>query len=199
FPTVVEDISGVMGRAGYEGMQADSRGNLILVEDTGGPRGTVNNKARQPNSFVYRFIPTDRTDLRTGGKLQALQVQSHAHPGTIVFNHTADVDILSQDAKDLHTYGLVFDAMWVTIHDTAVDGLTPFDANAAAKAHSATAFKRPENGQFRPDSNFTEFFFDETGEEKLGEIRVGSELAVLGPDRKSTRLNSRHRPISHSL
>jgi secreted PhoX family phosphatase len=40
----------------------------------------------------------------------------------------------------------------------------PFDANAAAKAAGATPFKRPENGQFRPGSDFREFFFDATGD-----------------------------------
>ena len=43
----------------------------------------------------------------------------------------------------------------MTIHDTAVDGTTPFDANALAKAAHATPFKRPENGQFRPGIEFT--------------------------------------------
>jgi hypothetical protein len=52
----------------------------------------------------------------------------------------------------------------VTVHDTAVDGNSPFDANAAAKAANATPFKRPENGQFRPDDGFKQFFFDETGD-----------------------------------
>ncbi len=39
-----------------------------------------------------------------------------------------------------------------------------FAANALAKAAGATPFKRPENGQFRPGSNFQEYFFDETGD-----------------------------------
>ena len=47
---------------------------------------------------------------------------------------------------------------------TAVDGTAPFNAIAAAKTKHATPFKRPENGQFRPGSNFTEFYFDETGD-----------------------------------
>jgi hypothetical protein len=42
-----------------------------------------------------------------------------------------------------------------------------FDANAAAKAAGATPFKRPENGQFRPGSHFSEFYFDETGDTAL--------------------------------
>jgi len=52
----------------------------------------------------------------------------------------------------------------VTVHDTATDGTAPFNANDAAKAHSATPFKRPENGLFRPGSRFREFVFDETGD-----------------------------------
>ena len=165
FPPVVEDISGVLGRGGYEGIQNDSNGNLWILEDVSGARGTVNNNARQPNSFVYRFLPKNVHDLTAGGKLQALQVQSLAHAGPIVFHAgQADADILSQDVKDLHTYGRQFSTGWVTIHDTDVDGTAPFDANALAKARSATPFKRPENGQFRPGSHFTEFYFDATGD-----------------------------------
>jgi hypothetical protein len=52
----------------------------------------------------------------------------------------------------------------VTIHDTAVDGFGAFNAILAARAKNGTPFKRPENGQFRPGSNFTEFYFDETGD-----------------------------------
>ena len=165
FPPVVEDVSGILGRGGYEGIQNDGDGNLWIIEDSGGAVGTTNKNAKQPNSFLYRFVPKDPRNLKAGGKLQALQVQSRSHAGPIVF-HTgdADGDILSQDVKDLHTYGLTFDTAWVTIHDAATDGTTPFDANALAKAKSATPFKRPENGQFRPRSGFRQFFFDETGD-----------------------------------
>lgn len=166
---VAEDISGALGRGGYEGIQNDKDGNIWIVEDVGGKSGTINNKAKQPNSFVYRFVPNDKTDLTKGGKLQALQVMSLANSGQPIEFHAgqADADILSQDMKDMHTYGKVFDTNWVTIHDTDVDGSTPFDANALAKARHATPFKRPENGQFRPGSQFREFFFDETGDTNL--------------------------------
>ena len=124
----------------------------------------MNRQARQPNSFVYRLIPYDRTNLKAGGTLQVLAAKSKAHAGDIVFNNPApDVDILSQDVKDLHTHGLKFETHWVTIHDTATDGFTPFDANAAANG-KGTPFKRPENGMFRPGTNFGEFFFTETGD-----------------------------------
>ena len=47
-----------------------------------------------------------RNDLTQGGKLQALQVMSLAtRPADRVPRRQADADILSQDVKDLHTYG----------------------------------------------------------------------------------------------
>jgi hypothetical protein len=160
-PSKVESLAGIVGQGGYEGIQADPKGNLIIVEDVG---GTTVNHGKAPNSYIYRFLPTDPSDLKKGGKLQALQVASHTGPShSIVF----DGNILSQDVKDLHTYGLAFNTTWVTIHDTATDGTSPFNAIVAARAKNATPFKRPENGQFRPGSNFTEFFFDETGDTDL--------------------------------
>jgi len=39
-----------------------------------------------------------------------------------------------------------------------------FDATASAKAASATPLKRPENGVFRPGTDFREFYFDATGD-----------------------------------
>src|SRR5690242_13061732 len=138
YPSAVEDISGSLGRGGYEGIQADSAGNLWIVEDAGGKAGVTNKNSKQPNSFIYRFIPKNKQDLRAGGKLQALQVTSKRHTGPIVFNSAdADADILSPDIKDLHTYGMMFDTRWVVIHDTDVDGFAPFDANAVAKVKQA--------------------------------------------------------------
>ncbi len=104
------------------------------------------------------------------------------HPGT------ADADILSQDVKDLHTYGKVFLTNWITIHDTTVDGSAPFDANALAKAKRATPFKRPENGQFRPGKGFTEFFFDETGDTNAL-TEAGSDFGGFGAILKLTQTN----------
>src|SRR5262249_1897550 len=110
FPSGVEDISGVLGRGGYEGIQADSDGNLWIVEDVGGATGAVNSHARRPNSFIYRLIPYNKSDLKLGGVLQVLAVKSKNHAGNIVFDpaQTADAAILSQDMADLHTYGNVF-------------------------------------------------------------------------------------------
>src|SRR5215468_5044140 len=62
FPSQVEDISGSFGRGGYEGIQNDSDGNLWIVEDVGGPAGAVSTHAKQPNSFIYRFVPARAGD-----------------------------------------------------------------------------------------------------------------------------------------
>ena len=159
FPSTVTDISGALGRGGYEGIQNDSAGDIWIVEDSGGPfkAGTT---AKQPNSFVYRYVPARPGDLQHG-KLQALQVLNSAGD-PITFESQAALN--SPDQVALHTYGKKFKTRWVTVHDTATAGNAPFDANAAAKAAHATPFKRPENGQFQPGSRFGTFFFDETGD-----------------------------------
>ncbi|HWD79777.1 MAG TPA: hypothetical protein VG497_12875, partial [Kribbella sp.] len=163
----VEDISAATGRAGYEGVQNDSAGNVWLVEDTGGAT-IAGDKAKLPNSFVYRFVPAAKGDLKHG-KLQALQVISRRTGQPIAFQaidaaHPTG-NTFSDDTKDLHTYGLSFNTRWVTVHDTATDTSgNAFDANALAKAAKATPFKRPENGQFRPGTHFGEFWFEETGD-----------------------------------
>ncbi len=186
-PSKVQDISGVLGRGGFEGIQNDSAGQLWYVEDVGGPTGTANPHAKQPNSFVYRFVPKDRRDLLKGGEVQALQVISRRTGKPIVFHAgQADADIRSDDVKDLHTYDKVFNTRWVTIHDTDVDGTTPFDANALAKSRGATPLKRPENGQFRPGSRFTEFYFDETGDTNK-DTEAGSEFGGFGGVLKLTQ------------
>jgi hypothetical protein len=162
FPALVEDISGALGRGGYEGVQNDSAGNLWIVEDVGGATSAAAPHAKVPNSFVYRFLKKRPDDL-SHGKLQVLQVQSLQTGNPIVF-HGADVDTLSPDVGDLHTYGNTFKTSWVTLHDTDVDGFAPFSANSLAKSKGGTPFKRPENAQFRPGTNFKELYFDETGD-----------------------------------
>ncbi len=160
--------AGSWDRPATKGMQVDSAGEIWIVEDVGGKAGAGTlAQAKQPNSFVYRFVPKNRWDLTAGGVLQVLQVVGLDHK-PIVFGGTTqaaiDADILSQGMKDLHTYGNWFTTNWIKIHDTATDGTTAFDANALAKAAGGTPLKRPENGQFRPASGFKEFFFDETGD-----------------------------------
>jgi len=153
------------------------------VEDVGGAFGATKTHARRPNSFIYRLIPSNKRDLKLGGVLQVLAVKSKAHAGNIVFDpaQSADDAIGSQDMADLHTYGNVFQTSWITIHDTATDGFTPFDANALAKAKGGTPFKRPENGVFRPGTNFGEFFFTETGDtDSRAATEAGADHGAFG-------------------
>jgi hypothetical protein len=159
FPSTVTDVSGALGRGGYEGIQDDSAGNLWIVEDIGGANkpGT---KAKQPNSYVYRYVPSHPGDL-LHGKLQALQVLNE---GGEPITYASQEAVNSPDQLALHTYGKSFKTRWITIHDTATEGNSPFVAGPLAKAAKATPFKRPENGAFQPGSGFGKFFFDETGD-----------------------------------
>ena len=159
FPSTVEDVSGALGRGGYEGVQNDADGNIWIVEDIGGA-GKNGTTAKLPNSFVYRYVPARPGDLHHG-RLEALQVLNGAGAAITLESQSA---LMAPDQVALHTYGNTFRTRWVTIHDTGTDGTAPFNANTAAKAAHATPFKRPENGQFRPGSKFTEFYFDETGD-----------------------------------
>jgi hypothetical protein len=149
-------LYGSMGQGGFEGIHLDDVGNVFVVEDVG---GALFGFAKNPNSFIYRFIPNNPADL-TQGKLQALQVSIDGEP--VVFHPEGDT--LSENQLKLHTLGTTYPVTWVTVHDTVVDGTDPFDANALAKAANATPFKRPENGQFLPNSGFRTFIFDVTGD-----------------------------------
>ena len=154
------DLRRFLGRGGFEGIQNDGAGNLYIVEDVGGSTFT-GTTARRPNSFIYRFIPSDVTDLTKGGKIQALQVLRDGQPITFANGGTG---VNPQAYLDLHTYGSSFKTKWVTLTTTDASTATDPDDAALAKSLNATPFKRPENGLFRPGSHFGEFFFDETGD-----------------------------------
>ena len=167
-------LYGILGRGGYEGIHPDKHGNLIIIEDIGGTRVSIdpNNAngatktAANPNSFVYRFVPNNPADLFAGGQLQALQVSIDGQAVKFIAvdpDHPFG-DVFSTNQLKLHTPGSSWPVQWVTIHDTAVDGTADFNANAAAKTAGATPFKRPENAQFLPGSDFKTFFFDATGD-----------------------------------
>jgi len=175
YPSQVEDVSGALGRGGYEGVQNDSAGNLWIVEDIGGANktGTV---SKLPNSFVYRYVPKEPGDLHNG-KLQVLQVLNEAGAPITQTSQTA---VNAPDQILLHSYGHSLDTKWITIHDTAIDGKSPFNANTLAKAAQATPFKRPENGQFRPGSDFQQFFFDETGDTNALSTENGAKTSGAG-------------------
>ena len=163
-PSTVTDLSGSVGRGGYEGIQNDSAGNLWIAEDIGGAAKKdatgANTAAKVPNSYLYRYVPAKPGDL-THGRLQVLQVDNA--DGQPITQATQSA-LNTPDQLALHTYGATFDTRWITVHDTAVDGNAAFNANTLALAKGGTPFKRPENGQFRPGSNFRDFFFDETGD-----------------------------------
>jgi hypothetical protein len=145
-----------LGSGGYEGVQNDKDGNVWLVEDIGGAAASG---GKVPNSYVYRFTPTDKTDLTKGGTLAALQIlRKNGTPATAEQLQANPSDPF---IADLHTYGKTFKTTWVTVHSGAP---AAFDATAAAKAAGATPLKRPENGVFRPGSDFRDFYFTETGD-----------------------------------
>ncbi len=160
YPSTVTDVSGALGRGGYEGVALDSEGNAIIVEDIGGANkgGTT---ARIPNSFLFRYVPDSPGDLENG-KLQVLQVLNNVKHQPIT--QATQTPLHSPDQVALHVYGSSFEANWKTIHDTAVNGHSPFNAKTLAKANDGTPFKRPENGRFRPGTGFRDFYFDETGD-----------------------------------
>jgi len=172
FPATVKTRYGSIGRCGLEGVHTDNKGRIYLVEDTGGKLVSVDQNdingpkfAKQPNSYLYRFLPRDVHNLDKGGRLQALQVWVDGAP--LVFggddDQSAFNDTWSPKQVELHS-GTSFPTKWVTVHDTATDGTADFNCNLAARAAGATPLKRPENGTFKPDGSFRTFVFDTTGD-----------------------------------
>src|SRR5262249_14347281 len=155
-----------LGKGGFEGIHPDSKGNIYIIEDAGGTTSHTPGiqNGRQPNSFVYRYIPNNPSRIEDGGQLQALQVIIDGNP--VVLGGPANVHaaISSADQLKLHPPGSSYPTKWVTIHTSSAGDTTSFDANAAAKAAGATPFKRPENMAWLPGSNFQTFFFDPTGD-----------------------------------
>ncbi|MGI8536774.1 MAG: cell wall-binding repeat-containing protein [Mycobacteriales bacterium] len=170
-----ESLAGVFGRGGYEGIQTASDGSIWLVEDIGGKGLGDNGKAKVPYSFVYRFVPTDRTDLSKGGKLQALQVSDASGPIT----YDAENPFTS-GVRELHTYGTSFSTRWVTVNESGGSSDAPFCAGDLAKSQGATPFKRPENGVFRPGTGFGEFYFTETGDTNITSPANDSSKSTAG-------------------
>jgi hypothetical protein len=175
FPSTVEDVSGALGRGGYEGVQNDSDGNLWIVEDIGGT-GKAGTTAKQPNSFVYRYVPRRRGDLHNG-RLEVLQVLNGSGQPITLESQAA---LMAPDQVLMHSYGNQLDTRWVVVHDTATDGSAPFNANTVAKAAHATPFKRPENGVFRPGTKFGEFEFTETGDTNATSPENGDPITAAG-------------------
>src|SRR4029453_6905993 len=110
--------------------------------------------------FLFRYVPRHPGDL-ANGKLQVLQVLNGA--GAPI-TQALQTPLSSPDQLALHVYGSSFRTRWITVHDTATDGTSPFNANTLAKTHDGTPFKRPPNGNFPPRSPFREVFFCGTGD-----------------------------------
>ena len=190
WPPIVQRRYGSIGQGGYEGIHADDWGNVYIAEDAGGtsvgidPAAPgVNKFAKNPNSFIYRFVPTLSNDL-SGGVLQALQVtiEGEVLKFVAVDGTHPTGDVFSDRQKKLHTTGTSWDVKWVDVHNTAVDGTAPFDANAAAKAAGATPFKRPENLNFMPGTGFRSFIFVPTGDtdKRSGDVPSLAERGAWG-------------------
>src|SRR5262245_21054303 len=175
WPPTVNTLEAFIGLGGYEGIHPDNKGTIYLQEDIGGltaPGGTLATidglpnvpmlRARQPNSFVYRYVPKNPGRLEDGGKLQVLQVVIDGSP--IVFTGNIIVDITSPAQRKLHTPGTSWPIRWITIHESNLGDTATFVATSAAKALGGTPFKRPENMAWLPGSNFRTFFFSATGD-----------------------------------
>lgn len=167
-----------LGSGGYEGVQNDSDGNVWLVEDIGGSTVAGTN-GKKPNSYVYRFVPANKADLTKGGTLQALQVLRK--DGTAATASQLSANPSDQVITDLHTYGTTLRTAWVPVHT----GTTAFNATTSAAAASATPFKRPENGVFRPGTGFGQFLFTETGDTNAASTLPGAFGAVFQLTQKS--------------
>ena len=156
----LKDISGALGRGGFEGIQVASDGNLWLVEDVGGTHAQAARRQGRPTATSTGSSRQREVDL-TAGELQVLQVLRRRRQRRWTPRPTRSVP----DIKNLHTYGTSFRTRWVTIHDTANDGTASFCATTRGRdGPGGTQFKRPENGMFRPGTGFKQFYFTETGD-----------------------------------
>ena len=69
FPSEVEDVSGALGRGGYEGIQDDGNGDIWIVEDAGGSfknDAEASTTAKRPNSFLSGTCRRPRETCRRG-------------------------------------------------------------------------------------------------------------------------------------
>jgi hypothetical protein len=102
FPSTVDDLSGSLGRGGYEGVSLDSEGNVMVLEDQSGAN-KGNTTAKVPNSFLFRYVPDSPGDL-ANGKLQVLQVLNNVNHQPITQTtqtplHSADQVALTSTAR----------------------------------------------------------------------------------------------------
>src|SRR5581483_6952723 len=106
YPSTVTDVSGSLGRGGYEGIQNDSAGDIWIVEDVSGDVKAGASFAKRPNSFVYRYTPSHPGDLEHG-KLEALQVRNGSGAPITWASQAA---LNAPDEVALYAYGNTFRA-----------------------------------------------------------------------------------------
>ena len=145
WPTQRSQLDAFLGKAGFEGIHTDKDGNIYMIEDTGGATSATTtpvnlNKGRQPNSFVYRFVPNNRSRIEDGGKLQALQVTVDGTP--IVFGGTTtaqqDADISSTASSNCTSPARIIRS-----------GGSPFTPRKPATALRSTPTPRPRRREQR--------------------------------------------------
>ncbi len=97
---------------------------------------------KNPNSFVYRFVPLNPSDL-SRGKLQALQVSINGHPVVFVPVDTQhpNGDTRSHSQLLLHTLGASWPVQWVTVHDTEINGTDPLRCQRFGKSRWRNAIQ----------------------------------------------------------
>ena len=156
------DVSGALGRGGYEGIQNDSDGNIWIVEDIGGANKAGHDGQAARTASSTATSPASPGDL-AHGKLQVLQVLNDATASRSRSSRRRRCNAPDQVA--LHTYGNV---VRHALGDDPRHGRRRHTRRStptrSPRRPNATPFKRPENGLFRPGSHFREFFFDETGD-----------------------------------
>lgn len=174
WPSTTETLEAQLGLGGFEGIHVDNKGSLYLQEDVKGrpaqksvaqidDRDVALDNTLQPNSYVYRYLPTNPAHLQDGGKMQALQVHIDGRP--LKFSaKDPDSDIISEAQKKLHDPGSRWPFKWVTIREIPPNAVQPYNATQAARDAGATPFKRPENMAWLPGSDFHTFFFSTTGD-----------------------------------
>ena len=210
FPPLVEEISGILGRGGYEGIQNDSDGNLWIAEDVSGAKGAVNNHARQPNSFIFRFLPNDKHDLTKGGKLQALQVcrlnVDALRPDRLSRQRRRRRHPVAEPEGPPHLRQPVQDELDHRPRHRRRRNRRPSTPTRSPRRITRRRSSGPRTAQFRPGKQFKEFFFDATGDtdaatqagSAVRRLRRRLQADAIEPVRRQRRphalLPRRHRP-----
>ena len=148
YPSTVEDVSGALGRGGYEGIQDDSDGNIWIVEDIGGANkpGTIAADAEQL-----------RLPLRTEASGRPAQRQAPGAAGAARRRARRSRRRRSRRCSRRTRWRCTR-----TARSSTPVGSRPRHRRRrprvrstrthAAKLKNGTPFKRPENGLFRPGS-----------------------------------------------